>query len=142
MSESSRYFQLSVVIPIILFSLVHVYVLSEPNRLQYHWDTCSLPQAIHQYQYIIVKKQNCLTSQSNNKNMPPKAAPKKKAANGYKLAPPLPKGLVLEDVAKKKWILGSSIGQGGFGEIYSAQEDGSKSKDYPYVIKIVCYPYR
>nr|XP_023016800.1 serine/threonine-protein kinase VRK1-like [Leptinotarsa decemlineata] len=65
-----------------------------------------------------------------------KAAPKRKAANGYKLAEPLPKGAILEDLAKKKWKLGPSIGQGGFGEIYSAQEADSGGSKYPYVIKI------
>lgn len=65
-------------------------------------------------------------------------APKKNAA-GYKMAPPIPKGEILEDISKKKWIIGESIGKGGFGEIYSAQPyDGTKKgvKDN-YVIKIV-----
>ncbi|KAJ8928594.1 hypothetical protein NQ314_018800 [Rhamnusium bicolor] len=65
-----------------------------------------------------------------------KAAPKRKAANGYKLAEPLPKGEILQDIAKKKWKLGPSIGQGGFGEIYSAQDASSGGTKYPYVIKI------
>lgn len=62
---------------------------------------------------------------------------KRKAANGYKLAEPLPLGEVLKDVSKKEWKLGPSIGQGGFGEIYSAKEAASKGLQYPYVIKIV-----
>lgn len=62
--------------------------------------------------------------------------PKKKAANGYKFAEPLPKGIILEDIGKKKWSLGVSIGKGGFGEIYSAQEEGAKGNKYPYVVKI------
>ncbi|CAG9829101.1 unnamed protein product [Diabrotica balteata] len=66
----------------------------------------------------------------------PKASLKKKAANGYKLPEPFTEGEVLEDVAKKKWILGPSIGKGGFGEIYSAKEYGSKDSKYPYAIKI------
>ncbi|KAJ8925612.1 hypothetical protein NQ315_009452 [Exocentrus adspersus] len=66
----------------------------------------------------------------------PKAALKKKAANGYKLAEPLPKGEILEDVSKKTWKLGSAIGQGGFGEIYEAQEAGASGSKYPYVVKI------
>ncbi|KAJ8972443.1 hypothetical protein NQ317_000034 [Molorchus minor] len=61
---------------------------------------------------------------------------KRKAANGYKLAEPLPKGEILQDIAKKKWKLGPSIGQGGFGEIYSAQEADKGGTKYPYVIKI------
>ncbi|XP_046411707.1 serine/threonine-protein kinase VRK1-like isoform X1 [Neodiprion fabricii] len=66
-----------------------------------------------------------------------KKAPKKKGANGYKLPDPIPNGEILTDVAKKRWIIGPSIGVGGFGEIYSAASytDG-KSKTYPYVIKI------
>ncbi|XP_056639501.1 serine/threonine-protein kinase VRK1-like [Diorhabda sublineata] len=66
----------------------------------------------------------------------PKAAPKRKAANGYKLAEPLPLGEVLQDISKKQWKLGSSIGQGGFGAIYSAKEATDNSNKYPYVIKI------
>lgn len=63
--------------------------------------------------------------------------PKKKAANGYKFAEPLPPGTLLESREKKVWRLGPSIGKGGFGEIYSAQVEGAKSKDYPYVVKVV-----
>ncbi|CAG9813452.1 unnamed protein product [Phaedon cochleariae] len=65
-----------------------------------------------------------------------KTAPKRKAANGYKLAEPLPKGEILQDISKKQWKLGPSIGQGGFGEIYSAQEVGAGGSKYPYVVKI------
>ncbi|XP_046734789.1 serine/threonine-protein kinase VRK1-like [Diprion similis] len=66
-----------------------------------------------------------------------KKAPKKKGANGYKLPDPIPNGEILTDMAKKRWIIGPSIGVGGFGEIYSAASytDG-KSKTYPYVVKI------
>lgn len=60
-----------------------------------------------------------------------KRATKKK----YDMPDPLPQGEVLEDAAKKQWKLGSSIGKGGFGEIYSAQEVGSSG--YKYVVKIV-----
>jgi len=66
--------------------------------------------------------------------------PKKKAANGYKFAEPLPPGTLLESREKKVWRLGGSIGKGGFGAIYSAQEEGAKSKDYPYVVKVVSAP--
>ncbi|XP_050295626.1 serine/threonine-protein kinase VRK1-like [Anthonomus grandis grandis] len=62
--------------------------------------------------------------------------PKKKAANGYKFAEPLPKGTVLQDLAKKQWKLGPCIGKGGFGEIYSAQEESARGTQYPYVVKI------
>ncbi|XP_044758663.1 serine/threonine-protein kinase VRK1 [Coccinella septempunctata] len=65
-----------------------------------------------------------------------KQVPKKKGANGYKLPDPIPKGEILVDIAKKKWKIGASIGQGGFGEIYSAQEADSKSASFPFVVKI------
>lgn len=62
----------------------------------------------------------------------------KKKTNGYKMPDPLPSGIILEDIAKKKWRLGKSIGKGGFGEIYSAQDYTEKPKKiYPFVIKIV-----
>lgn len=64
---------------------------------------------------------------------PPKRAPKKKA--GYAMPDPLPNGEILEDNTKKRWKLGAVVGKGGFGEIYSASEEGSKSSKY--VIKIV-----
>lgn len=66
-----------------------------------------------------------------------KAGGKKKAANGYKLADVIPAGEILEDVRKKKWRLGDTVGQGGFGRIYSAQDASSSGSSYPYVIKIV-----
>ncbi|KAF5290608.1 hypothetical protein FQA39_LY14674 [Lamprigera yunnana] len=62
--------------------------------------------------------------------MPPKK-------NAYKFPNPLPLGLVLEDNFKKKWRLGPSIGKGGFGEIYSAQENSTTNKNtYNNVVKI------
>lgn len=48
-----------------------------------------------------------------------KKTPRKKGANGYRLPDPIRKGEVLTDLKKQKWIIGSSIGVGGFGEIYS-----------------------
>lgn len=48
---------------------------------------------------------------------------------------PLPSGAILVDNAKKRWKLGSPIGKGGFGEIYSASEENTKTDKY--VIKIV-----
>lgn len=47
-----------------------------------------------------------------------KRAPKKKAANAYKLPDPISTGEILTDIAKRQWFLGKSIGVGGFGEIY------------------------
>ncbi|XP_054010460.1 serine/threonine-protein kinase VRK1 [Hylaeus anthracinus] len=66
-----------------------------------------------------------------------KKAPKKKAAKAYKLPDPISAGEILTDITKKQWILGTSIGVGGFGEIYSAAPyNGKPPKDYPNVIKI------
>lgn len=71
------------------------------------------------------------------KNAPAKPKPRQKKVNGYKFPEKLPKGEVLKDTAKKEWILGTSIGQGGFGEIYCASASGaSSSSNDPYVIKI------
>lgn len=71
----------------------------------------------------------------------PKQAVKKtvKKKNGYQMPDPIPLGEVLQDIAKKKWIIGQSIGVGGFGEIYCAAEykDSKKPTSYPYVVKIV-----
>lgn len=36
----------------------------------------------------------------------------------YKLAVPLPEGMVLSDTEGKQWVLGKMIGSGGFGLIY------------------------
>lgn len=48
-----------------------------------------------------------------------KKGPAKKGANGYKMPDPINAGEILTDMAKKQWIIGKSIGVGGFGEIYS-----------------------
>ncbi|XP_057335311.1 serine/threonine-protein kinase VRK1-like [Microplitis mediator] len=67
------------------------------------------------------------------------AANKKKPrkANGYKMPDPIREGEILQDLNKNQWILGKSIGTGGFGEIYSASPYGkSSSKSYNSVIKI------
>ena len=53
---------------------------------------------------------------------------------------PLPKNEVLADTGKKKWVLGPSIGKGGFGEIYAAAQGDTppvKDSDYCFVVKIV-----
>lgn len=63
---------------------------------------------------------------------------RKKKVNGYVMPDPLPSGEILQDLQKKNWKLGKSIGKGGFGEIYSAQEVGSKTADH--VVKIVKPP--
>ena len=54
-----------------------------------------------------------------------KKAPRKKAANGYKLPDPIPKGEIVTDLKKQKWIISTSIGVGGFGEIYAGKVLGS-----------------
>lgn len=66
-----------------------------------------------------------------------KRAPKKKGAKLYKMPDPISPGEVLTDLTKKQWILGKSVGTGGFGEVYSAAPyNGKTPKDYPNVIKI------
>jgi hypothetical protein len=44
----------------------------------------------------------------------------KNGANGYKqLTNPVPIGETLQDLTKQRWVIGTPIGQGGFGVIYS-----------------------
>lgn len=50
-----------------------------------------------------------------------KVAVKKKTQNGYKMPAPIPRGEVLTDFTKKAWEIGTSIGVGGFGEIYEGK---------------------
>jgi len=67
------------------------------------------------------------------------ATPKKRvAANGFKLPEPIPAGQVITDIGKKEWVLGRSIGQGGFGEIYLASDDPSRPvcDTDKYVVKV------
>jgi len=63
--------------------------------------------------------------------MPPKKA--KKTASGYRMPDHLPPGTILTDLNKKQWVLGQSVGTGGFGEIYLATEGG---KGEQKVVKI------
>ena len=68
--------------------------------------------------------------------MPPKKAgggAKKKTANGYKFPEHLNEGTILTDLAKKQWVLGKTLGKGGFGEIYTAKES---AKGEERVVKI------
>ena len=53
----------------------------------------------------------------------------------WKMPPPLPVGELLTDFSGKQWRIGSSVGKGGFGEIYSASSTKGSNKDY--VIKVV-----
>ncbi|XDV43029.1 hypothetical protein PO909_011581, partial [Leuciscus waleckii] len=76
------------------------------------------------------------------RKMPPKSkaggVKKARAPPKRKLAEEFPPGEVLTDNAKKKWKLGSAVGQGGFGLLYLANEDssGSVGTDARYVIKV------
>ena len=68
-----------------------------------------------------------------------KVAPRAKKNGPYKMPPPLPAGEVLRDILKQSWVLGKSIGKGGFGEIYRAAPHGQSAtaKNLDHVIKIV-----
>uniref|UniRef100_A0A8C8CJZ5 non-specific serine/threonine protein kinase n=1 Tax=Oncorhynchus tshawytscha TaxID=74940 RepID=A0A8C8CJZ5_ONCTS len=72
--------------------------------------------------------------------MPPKAqaAGKGRGPAKRKLAEEFPLGEVLTDTSKKSWKLGAPIGQGGFGLLYLANDNSSKTvgADAPYVIKV------
>lgn len=46
-----------------------------------------------------------------------KKAPRKKAT-GYQMPEAIPPGEIFTDISKKQWIIGKSIGVGGFGEVY------------------------
>ncbi|KPM02158.1 uncharacterized protein NH340_JMT07303 [Sarcoptes scabiei] len=52
------------------------------------------------------------------------------ALNGYRLCDPLPEGQILTDTEKKQWVIGKTIGLGGFGEIYLIHEKNSPSIEY------------
>ena len=68
--------------------------------------------------------------------MPPKTKGKKAVAR--KMPPPMPAGEVLTDgIKREEWVLGSSIGKGGFGEIYLAARRGKNAKTPDHVVKIV-----
>lgn len=77
---------------------------------------------------------------STSKAAAKKPAGGKKKANGYQMPEKIPIGEVLTDLAKQKWRVATSIGSGGFGDIYCASNvDGSrKSDDNPFVVKVVC----
>ena len=62
----------------------------------------------------------------------------RRSPNGFLLPDPLPRGEILTDTIKQKWVLGKPIGVGGFGELYLASyqgPDGSVSSE-KYVIKV------
>ncbi|KAM0736008.1 Nucleosomal histone kinase 1 [Formica fusca] len=69
--------------------------------------------------------------------MAAKNAKRPKKKGGYLMPDPIPAGEILTDMHKGQWILGKSIGVGGFGEVYSAAPySGKILKDYLNVIKI------
>lgn len=72
---------------------------------------------------------------------PSAAGAKKKGPKSlYDKPEPMPAGTIITDLQKNQWLIGNSIGVGGFGEIYSAcnaSKAPKKFEDYPYVIKIV-----
>jgi len=68
--------------------------------------------------------------------MPPKAKGKKAAVRN--MPPPIPYGEIVTDgVKKEQWVIGPSIGKGGFGEIYLTARKGKDAKNGENVIKIV-----
>lgn len=70
---------------------------------------------------------------------PAKKTPARKAPGRlHKLAPILPSGTIVTDVFKKRWQIGGVIGTGGFGAIYLASDDVTKSvgENAEYVIKV------
>lgn len=68
---------------------------------------------------------------------PPVPVPEPRVSpNGFILPDPLPLGFQLCDNVKTSWILGKSIGLGGFGEIYAARKKGERKENY--VVKVVC----
>ena len=93
---------------------------------------CAFFRLLHKLvQLLVFTPCNCV-------KMPPKAKGKKAVAR--KMPPPMPLGEIVVDVVnRQEWVLGRSIGKGGFGEIYLASRSpkGGGVKDRDYVIKIV-----
>lgn len=61
----------------------------------------------------------------------------RRSPNGFLLPDPIPRGELLTDSMKQTWVLGRSIGVGGFGELYLAacRSQGKLSPEH-FVIKI------
>jgi len=70
--------------------------------------------------------------------MPPKGKKGKGKLQQHALCSPLSEGEQLKDLRKKIWTVGNSIGKGGFGLIYKADEGAHSSikDDSQYVIKV------
>ena len=62
----------------------------------------------------------------------------RRSPNGFLLPDPLPRGEILTDTIKQKWVLGKPIGVGGFGELYLASYQSQDGKTSPekFVIKV------
>lgn len=67
-----------------------------------------------------------------------KRAPRKK--NGYQMPDPISAGEILTDLSKGQWILGKSIGVGGFGEVYSGMNFIVNAFATDYLVIIIGYP--
>ncbi|KAF4800991.1 Serine/threonine-protein kinase VRK1 [Turdus rufiventris] len=81
---------------------------------------------------------------SEKGKMPNKKTAGKRAPAKRKLAEVFAVGEVLADTSRKEWKLGVPIGQGGFGRLYLADVNSSKSvgSDAPYVAKVKEFVYR
>ena len=84
------------------------------------------------------KVENIIELRDNVNAVLPRRSP-----NGYLLPDPIPVGIILTDLMRKRWKIGKSIGVGGFGEIYSAElltdgwsNHGTKCEPN-YVVKVV-----
>ena len=86
---------------------------------------------------VVKSKVDACDGDDTGSSKKPKAPPKKRG--GRKMPPPLPPGEVLTDLAKGRWVLGTSVGKGGFGEIYLAAPEGSNASlaVAKHVVKIV-----
>ena len=62
----------------------------------------------------------------------------RRSPNGFLLPDPLPLGFRLVDTRGGKWIVGSTVGCGGFGEIYAtAREQTDPGESQEFVVKVV-----
>jgi len=101
-------------------------------------------------QFIVNKKQKLEDNEIvfKNKDQSVKTLPEnvsednreanRRSPNGFLLPDPLPRGEVLTDTIKQKWVLGKAIGVGGFGELYLASYQSKDGKMSPekFVIKV------
>ena len=71
--------------------------------------------------YVMPAKKRAAEQVDGVSSSKPKKGRQPKA---YKMPPPLPMGEVLTALDKSQWKIGTSVGKGGFGEIYSASMHG------------------